>query len=419
MVRTEPLPLFYSLNRFIDHEACISAGSVEICRASFILDVAGEGTSSEAKLTVEGKLDTCGSVSLSHSSLLQDVKDCRKHGLKEAGIGGQSKPLREAGVLHYEAAGGKVKKILCYKFDQRVGNTDKILLLSLRTIRDANIDILHHMDQSLDGISSPLLFLKDKVVGRHKRKNLHGKARAAENFIKKQKGKYNRGNYSAFLLASSTPVAKRYAQQKFNGFSDHSLHYLWEFDAKDLRALPPEEKEPSLNSGDRSASNAIIRELFHSYAEDESYMSEIQLRRIVDKMANKSADQGTDGDEVMQKGGENTSKFSKEALEIGAAVDEIILEKVRKVFDLNKGDDAVFRTKNGAPKIMTKFKDKPYSYELLPEYANSSKKFPTVKSMNWEGKTATAKVIRGFTSSTPVVQRCPNPRSISRLVSWH
>jgi hypothetical protein len=338
MVRTEPLPLFYSLNRFIDHEACISAGSVEICRASFILEVLGEGASSKAKLTVEGKLDTCGSVSLSHSSLLQDVKDCRKHGLKEvvlSGIGGQSKPLREAGVLHVEAAGGKVRKILCYKFDQRVGNTDKILLLSLRTIRDANIDILYHMDQSLDGISSPLLFLKDKVVGRHKKKNLHGKARAAESFLRKQKRKYNRRNYSAFLLASSTPVAKRYAQQKFNGFSDHSLHCLWEFDAKDLRALPPEEKEPSLNGGDRSTSNAIIRELFHSYAEHESYMSEIQLRRIVDKMANDSADQGTDGDELMQKAGESISKFSKEALEIGAAVDEATLEKVRKVFDLS------------------------------------------------------------------------------------
>ncbi len=82
-------------------------------------------------------------------------------------------------------------------------------------------------------------------------------------------------------------------------------------------------------------------------------------------------------------------------MEIGAAVDETILGKIRKVFDLNKGDDAVFRTKNGAAKIMTKFKDKPYSYELLPEYANGSKKFPTVK------------VIRGFTSSTPLVQ--PEP----------
>ena len=96
-----------------------------------------------------------------------------------SGIGGQSKPLREAGVLHVDAADGKVKKIICYRFDQRVGDTDKILLLSLRTTRDANIDILHHMDQSLDGISSPLLFLKDRVIGRNKKKSLHGRARAA------------------------------------------------------------------------------------------------------------------------------------------------------------------------------------------------------------------------------------------------
>jgi hypothetical protein len=166
MSKMNPLPIFYLLNRFINHEACISAGSVEICRALFVLDVVGEGASSTVKRAVEGKLDTCGSVSLSHSSHLQNVKDCRKHGLKEvvlSGIGGQSKPLREEGVLHVDAAGGKVKKILCYKFDQRVGNTDKIILLSLRTIRDANIDILHHMNQSLDGISSPLLFLKDRI----------------------------------------------------------------------------------------------------------------------------------------------------------------------------------------------------------------------------------------------------------------
>jgi hypothetical protein len=186
MSKTDPLPIFYSLHRFIDHEACISAGSVEICRALFKLDVVGgEGTGSTVKRAVEGKLDTCGSVSLSHSSHLQDVKDRRKHGLKVVvltGIGGQSKPLREAGVLHVDAADGKVKEILCYRFDQRVGNTNKILLLSLRTIRGANIDILHHMDQSLDGISSPLLFLKDKVKGRNKKKGLHGRARAAENF---------------------------------------------------------------------------------------------------------------------------------------------------------------------------------------------------------------------------------------------
>ncbi len=118
MARMEPLPLFYSLNRFIVDEACIHAGSTEIYRASFVLDVIGEDSQANESST---HVDLSLSVALSHSSHLQDVKDCRKHGFKKvvlSSIGGQSKPLREAGVLHVEAAGGKVKKILCYRFDQ-------------------------------------------------------------------------------------------------------------------------------------------------------------------------------------------------------------------------------------------------------------------------------------------------------------
>jgi hypothetical protein len=94
----------------------------------------------------------------------------------------------------------------------------------------------------------------------------------------------------------------------------------------------------------------------------------------------------------------------------------ILGKQIQKVFDLNKGDDNIFRTKNRAPKLLTKFKDKPYTYELLPEYADGTKRLSTVKALNWTGKTATARVITGFAQSTPVVQRCPNPRSISRLV---
>jgi hypothetical protein len=124
----------------------------------------------------------------------------------------------------------------------------------------------------------------------------------------------------------------------------------------------------------------------NSYEEHEAHMSEIQLRRIVDKMSQESSAQGTDGDEVMTKDGHTFSKFSKETLEIGASVSAAILKKVRNVFDLNKGDDEVFRTKNGAPKIMTKFRDKPYSYELFSEDANGSKKFPTVNVHELGGK---------------------------------
>ena len=102
MADVEPLPLFFSLNRFLAHDDHIGAGSVKICRVTFDLGVVGEKNSEPTRITAEGKLDTtCGSVSLSHSSHLQQVKDCRKYGLREvvlSGIGGKSKPLREAGV---------------------------------------------------------------------------------------------------------------------------------------------------------------------------------------------------------------------------------------------------------------------------------------------------------------------------------
>jgi hypothetical protein len=47
------------------------------------------------------------------------------------------------------------------------------------------------------------------------------------------------------------------------------------------------------------------------------------------------------------------------------------------------GDDSVFPTKNGSPKILTKFVEHPYSYELLPEYGRGEKKLPCVEAMNW------------------------------------
>jgi hypothetical protein len=125
----------------------------------------------------------------------------------------------------------------------------------------------------------------------------------------------------------------------------------------------------------------------------------------------------------MNKDGENISKFSKEAMTLGEDVYEKegkapeVLQKVYVLYDNYVGKDRVFPTKNGAPRIMTKYKDTPYySYELQPEYAAGNKKFPCVKAMDWTGKTATAQAIRGFVRSTPVVKSCALPLCISRLV---
>ncbi len=63
-------------------------------------------------------------------------------------------------------------------------------------------------------------------------------------------------------------------------------------------------------------------------------MTEIQLRRIVDRTAQEASEQQSDGDERMVKNGEDISKFSKEAMTLGDDAYEVssnahqILEKV-------------------------------------------------------------------------------------------
>ncbi len=104
---------------------------------------------------------------------------------------------------------------------------------------------------------------------------------------------------------------------------------------------------------------------------EEAYKTEIQLRRIVDRTSQEASEQQSDGDERMVKDGEDVSKFSKEAMTLGDNVYEIssnaqqILQNVYVLYDKYVGEDKVFPVKNGAPRIMTKYKDVPYSYELL------------------------------------------------------
>jgi hypothetical protein len=94
------------------------------------------------------------------------------------------------------------------------------------------------------------------------------------------------------------------------------------------------------------------------FVTEESYMTEIQLRRIVDRNAQEGSDQQSDGDERMVKDGQNISKFSKEAMTLGDDVYSYegnaheILHKVCTLYDLYAGEDRVFPVKNGAPRIM-------------------------------------------------------------------
>ena len=83
--------------------AIIPAGSSTICHAkSRIITTNGDILES-----IHTKLDTCGSVSIAHSSFLTQVKRAREHGLppiRLTGIGGKSGILDMVGILQLAAS---------------------------------------------------------------------------------------------------------------------------------------------------------------------------------------------------------------------------------------------------------------------------------------------------------------------------
>ena len=76
--------------------------------------------------------------------------------MKLSGIGGSTPALDKAGLLHIKKKYGSAQKILMYAFDNEVDNTKRMLLLSLRGIREAGVQIFNHMDESLSENSTPL-----------------------------------------------------------------------------------------------------------------------------------------------------------------------------------------------------------------------------------------------------------------------
>ena len=147
-------------------------------------------------------------------------------------------------------------------------------------------------------------------------------------------------------------------------------------------------------------------------------MTEIQLQALLDRTATTDKIASIDMDMTTDQNGNKVSKFDVKAIKIGKHVPESI-KKAFALFNQDYlGKDSVFPTENGAPRIMTQFEGAPYSLELLDQYTQGSKpkKLPSIKGVFYNHKPATQKVMEHFVRATPVVEKCDDPRCISRLV---
>jgi hypothetical protein len=127
----------------------IKPGDKSICHASVQLLLNHRGVNLK---TAKAKLDSCGSVSITHANLLNHIKPSRSYNklpdIRLRGIGGKTNMLRSVGVLKIKRADDETCEILCYVLNEAVGQTEEMLLISLSAIIDAKINILYHMQES-------------------------------------------------------------------------------------------------------------------------------------------------------------------------------------------------------------------------------------------------------------------------------
>ena len=126
----------------------IKPGSKSICHASVQLLLDHHEIKTRK---VKAKLDSCGSVSIAHSNLLNSIKPSGHYKLPNVrlrGIGGKTNMLKKVGILKIKRPGNESCELLCYVFDETIGQTEEMLLISLSAIIDAKINILYHMKES-------------------------------------------------------------------------------------------------------------------------------------------------------------------------------------------------------------------------------------------------------------------------------
>jgi hypothetical protein len=132
----------------------------------------------------------------------------------------------------------------------------------------------------------------------------------------------------------------------------------------------------------------------HKVAMYYCYMSEIELQGLLDKT--NPLDDDEEAMDMIVLDGVRISKFDiRRALKVGNNVPFEMKEELKKFNSKFFGKESVFPTKNGAPRMLTQYKDEPYTLELLDQYtmAMPGKKpepLPTIKANHHHGKPARA-----------------------------
>ena len=244
------------------------------------------------------------------------------------------------GVLKGVTKNGAARTALCYVVDSTIAGDAAICLLGLRTLVDWGINLQHHMLEALQGHCSAVQLLQGGMTANALILNhLHGHRQSilAQEIVQRifLPGKVREENptLTRWLnhLAEDKAVATAMADPVLAFISDRAtavdLQHYGRQDGVPVAPCTCPIRYASTISADlykELVDDATITADAGSASSESVLMSEIQIRNIVDRLDNETAEQGTNGDETMVKDGQTISKFSRLAMKIGPNVCEEI-----------------------------------------------------------------------------------------------
>jgi hypothetical protein len=339
-------------------------------------------------------VDTGGAVSIASRHLLSNIKPAKKRGnssCQMVTVNSLPPPYTQQGELHFTDEAGLPIVILCYaQHGPVLGNKDFVLIAN-STVVAMECDINYHAKASgsvgavpLKRTSSEPYHYSDSI------KKIQINPKRAESQTPTDQQHTN-------ATGESCTCQPRFAPQL------QEVDFL-RITGRKLRQPPKGRSNPKKDRQKLKGTKFIC------------FMSEIQLQQLLQCTSSNGEDE--EAMDMTVKEGVKMSKFDIRALKIGS---KVTMAMKTDLLNFNKkyvGKDSVFPEKIGAPRILEQFKDSPYSLELRDEYATGSKpkKLPTAGATYYHGKPATRKVLEHFVRTTPVVERCDDPRRFSRLV---
>ena len=351
-------------------------------------------------VSINVHLDTGGSQNLASEHLLHNIKEAKDYGLDQiymVTVNGNSPAYDRVGELNFTDEDNTPIIILCYIQSQSIKGHDNFVLISNDTLDDIQTDINYHSSMSRHVGVVPLRRLNKQP---YHYSDTPRRPAPATDIIGEEQQAPSDNNNTSLLTVQATDTCQCTCHPRM-------AEPLTEVDFLRITGRKPRKSRRDNPKKDKLRFKVSMHTCF---------MSEVQLQGLLDRTKPSQGDE--EAMDMTTIDGIRVSKYSIKAIKVGKNVSAQMRKELEEFNSKHVGEDSVFPTKNGAPKILEQFKDKPYALELRDEFTtgNKPKSLPTIKAMHYHGKPATCKVMEHFVRTTPVVEKCDDPRCFSRLV---